>query len=67
MLHHELLRDGHVIRVYVNGKLTSLKLSVDKPHEIREFLRDPTTPDAVVEDRLRELATTGRTAFDVSE
>lgn len=54
-----------VSRVYVNGKLTRLTLSVEKPHEVLQFLKGDNTPDEVVEQRMSELAATGRTAFDV--
>lgn len=63
LLHHELKRDGPVVRVYVNGELTSLTFSNE--HELRLFLKGPDTTDEVVEQRMRELATTGRTEFDV--
>ncbi len=57
-------KERHVIRVFVNEKLTSLKLSPAQPFEVRMFIKQGNPfSETEVDAKMRELETVGETEF----
>ncbi len=52
MYHHRLVRDGSVIYVYTNDKLTDLKFDAAQHDEIRWFMK---LPEGVAKQKLEGL------------
>lgn len=52
--HHRLVRRGPIIDVYVDGKLTRMKLEVVKSDEIRSFMYG-VVAEADIDGKLQQL------------
>jgi hypothetical protein len=63
MNRHRLVRDGDVIRVYTNGRLTRMGFNTDKTTDIRSFIRDSGLTDPEVDQKMKELFSLGETAI----
>ncbi len=52
--HHRLVRRERVIDIYVDGKLTNLKLEIAKPYDIRGFMQG-VLPEAEIDGKIQQL------------
>ena len=58
---HRLVLNAGVVRIYTNGKLTTLGYNADKITEIRDFIRGSGLSDAEIDEKMKELSVNGET------
>jgi hypothetical protein len=52
---HRLARDGDVVRIYTDGKLTKMAFNTSQTSDIRTFIEDGGLSKAAVDGKLAEL------------